>query len=51
LQILGAGGKSRKRPTLVVGKKPNGKCQVKAVDPIDLPGVLVHEYMGGGEYE
>jgi len=26
LQIRGAGGKSRKRPTLVVGKKPNGKC-------------------------
>jgi hypothetical protein len=28
LQIYGAGRKSRKRPTLVVGKKPYGKCQV-----------------------
>jgi len=27
LQICGAGGKSRKRPTLVVGKTPNGKSQ------------------------
>jgi uncharacterized repeat protein (TIGR03803 family) len=27
LQIYGAGRKSRKRPTLVVGKKPYGKCQ------------------------
>jgi putative methionine-R-sulfoxide reductase with GAF domain len=51
LQIRGAGGKSRKRSTLVVGEKPNGKCQVKAVDPFDLPGALLHEYMGGGEHE
>ena len=29
LQIYGAGRKSRKRPTLVVGKKPYGKCQMK----------------------
>jgi hypothetical protein len=29
LQICGAGGKSRKRPTLVVGKNPNGKSQLK----------------------
>jgi hypothetical protein len=29
LQIYGAGRKSRKRPTLVVVKKPYGKCQVK----------------------
>ena len=29
LQICGAGGKSRKRPTPGVGKKPNGKCQFK----------------------
>jgi hypothetical protein len=29
LQIYGAGRKSRKRPTLVVGKKPYGKCQFK----------------------
>jgi hypothetical protein len=28
LQIYGAGRKSRKRPTLVVGKKPYGKCQL-----------------------
>jgi hypothetical protein len=28
LQICGAGRKSRKRPTLVVGKKPNGECQL-----------------------
>ena len=28
LQICGAGRKSRKRPTLVVGKKPNGKYQI-----------------------
>jgi hypothetical protein len=27
LQIFEAGRKSRKRPTLVVGRKPNGKCQ------------------------
>ena len=27
LQICGAGRKSRKRPALVVGKNPNGKCQ------------------------
>jgi hypothetical protein len=27
LQICGPGKKSRKRPTLVVGKKPNGKYQ------------------------
>src|SRR5258708_2534094 len=51
LQIRGAGGRSRKRPTLVVDKKPNGKCQVKDVDPFDLPGALLHEYMGGGEHE
>jgi hypothetical protein len=29
LQIYGAGRKSRKRPTLVVGKKPYGKCQME----------------------
>jgi hypothetical protein len=29
LQICGAGRKSRKRPALVVGKKPNGKNQLK----------------------
>jgi hypothetical protein len=29
LQIYGAGRKSRKRPTLVVGKKPYGKCQFR----------------------
>jgi hypothetical protein len=28
LQIRGAGGKSRKRPTPVVGMNPNGKCQL-----------------------
>jgi hypothetical protein len=31
LQIYGAGRKSRKRPTLVVGKKPYGKCQFKSM--------------------
>jgi hypothetical protein len=31
LQIYGAGRKSRKRPTLVVGKKPYGKCQIISV--------------------
>jgi hypothetical protein len=29
LQIYGAGRKSRKRSTLVVGHKPYGKCQMK----------------------
>jgi hypothetical protein len=29
LQICGAGRKSQKRPTLVVGKNPNGKYRVK----------------------
>jgi hypothetical protein len=28
LQIVGAGRRSRKRPTLVVGKKPYGKSQI-----------------------
>src|ERR1035437_7639495 len=28
LQIYGAGRKSRKRPALVVGQKPYGKCQI-----------------------
>jgi PAS domain S-box-containing protein len=28
LQTCGVGGKSRKRPALVVGKKSNGKCQI-----------------------
>jgi hypothetical protein len=28
LQICGAGRKSRKRPTLVVGKNPNGKSRL-----------------------
>jgi hypothetical protein len=28
LQICGAGGKSRKRPTLFAGKKSNGKYQL-----------------------
>jgi hypothetical protein len=28
LRICGAGRKSRKRPTLVVGKNPNGKFQL-----------------------
>jgi hypothetical protein len=31
LQICGEGGGSRKRPTVVVGKKSNGKCQI---DPL-----------------
>jgi hypothetical protein len=30
LQLCGAGRKSRKRRTLVVGRKPNGKCQKKS---------------------
>lgn len=30
LQIFGAGRESPKRPTLVVDKKPNGKCQLKS---------------------
>jgi hypothetical protein len=29
LRIFGVGGKSRKRATLVVGKKPNGKSRLK----------------------
>jgi hypothetical protein len=33
LQIYGAGRKSRKRPTLVVGKKPYGKCQFNSWKP------------------
>ncbi|MGA2544031.1 MAG: hypothetical protein ABSG78_20980 [Verrucomicrobiota bacterium] len=28
MKIYGAGRKSQKRPALVVGKKPNGKCQL-----------------------
>jgi hypothetical protein len=31
LQIYGAGRESRKRPTLVVGQKPYGKCQFIAL--------------------
>jgi hypothetical protein len=31
LQIYGAGRKSRRRPMLVVGKKPNRECQVKSL--------------------
>jgi hypothetical protein len=31
LQICGAGRKSRKRPTPVVGKKPYGKSQLKLI--------------------
>jgi hypothetical protein len=31
LQIRGKGAKSRKRPTLFVGKNPNGKSQLKPV--------------------
>ena len=34
LQIYGAGRKSRKRPTLVVGQKPYGKCQIKPQRPL-----------------
>jgi hypothetical protein len=30
LQICGVGRESRKRPTLVVGKKPNGKCRIRS---------------------
>jgi hypothetical protein len=33
LQIYGAGRKSRKRPTLVVGKKPYGKSQFIPENP------------------
>jgi hypothetical protein len=29
LQTSGAGRESRKRPTLVMGQKPYGKCQIK----------------------
>jgi hypothetical protein len=29
----GEGRESRKRPTLVVGKKSNGKSQIKNIDP------------------
>ena len=39
LQIRGAGRKSRKRPTPVMGKKPNGKSRLKCagcVKPTDL---------------
>jgi hypothetical protein len=32
LQIYGAEGKSRKTPTPVVGKKPNGKSQFKTMN-------------------
>src|ERR1019366_1191807 len=31
LQICGAGGKSRKSPTLVVGKKPYGKSRINKI--------------------
>jgi hypothetical protein len=31
LPTFGVGGKSQKRPTLVVGKKPNGKYQFNTV--------------------
>jgi hypothetical protein len=31
LLICGAGRNSQKRPTLVVGKKPYGKCQIKSI--------------------
>jgi hypothetical protein len=35
LQTCEAGRKSRKRPTPVVGKKPNGKCQINSLWAMD----------------
>jgi hypothetical protein len=41
LKTCGEGRKSRKRPTLVVGKKPNGKPQVNASSGVfvTVPGM------------
>jgi hypothetical protein len=39
LQSCGAGRQSGKRPTLVVGKKTNGKSQIKQ-QPLDSAGCL-----------
>jgi hypothetical protein len=36
LQIQGAGRKSRKQPTPVVGIKPNGKCQFICLTLLNL---------------
>jgi hypothetical protein len=36
LQICGAGGKSRKSPTLVVGKKPYWKSQISLIGRLQI---------------
>src|SRR5260221_10665908 len=42
LQTRGAGRKSRRRPTLVVGMKPNGKSRMKSLSPFQfLAGAFV----------
>src|ERR1035437_8811203 len=51
LQICGAGRKSPKRSTLVVDKKPYGKCQIKTFlhsaaslsDQLSIKGILPNE--------
>ena len=42
LRFLGAQRKLRKRPTLVVGKKPNGGCQfINKIKEYALPDQIV----------
>ncbi len=49
LQICGAGRKSRKRPKLVVGKKPNGKCQMNIGVNATKDAVFFAETHGCGQ--